>query len=68
MRQSGITNIQYIQRTMAMTVIEILTALYENIIEGLASYGYGVTGLHRPENDPTLGPCVATEKASGQLD
>jgi hypothetical protein len=51
-----------------MTVLEILTVLYEGIIDGLASYGYGVTGLPRPENEPTLGPCVATEKASGQLD
>ena len=37
-----------------MTVIEILTALYEGIFEGLASYGYGVTGLPRPENEPNL--------------
>ena len=34
-----------------MTVLEILTALCEGIFEGLASYGYAITGLARPEDD-----------------
>jgi hypothetical protein len=41
---------------MAMTVQEILTALYE----GLARFGLGMVGIPYPE-EPTLGPVVVTE-------
>ena len=33
---------------MAMTVSEILTALFDNIIEGLARMGCGMVGLPYP--------------------
>lgn len=32
-----------------MTVRETLTVLFEDIIEGLAAYGYGMTGMPRPD-------------------
>jgi hypothetical protein len=38
-------NILSILKTMAMTVLEILTALFNDFVEGLARYGCGVAGL-----------------------
>jgi hypothetical protein len=34
---------------MDMTVTEILTALFDDIIEGFARYGYAMTGMPLPE-------------------
>jgi hypothetical protein len=45
MRQSGITSTQYTQKMMDMTVRETLTVLFDYLIEGLARYGCGVTGM-----------------------
>jgi hypothetical protein len=39
---------QYIQRMMVMTVSETLTALFDDIIEGLARMGCGMVGLPYP--------------------
>jgi hypothetical protein len=39
---------QYIQRMMVMTVSETLTALFDDIIEGLARLGCGMVGLPYP--------------------
>jgi len=38
---------------MAMTVSAILTALFDNMIEGLARFGWGMVGVAYPiiEND-----------------
>lgn len=35
-----------------MTVQEILTALFDSIIEGLARFGCGIVGLPYPEDYP----------------
>ena len=41
-------NTQSIQRTMVMTVSETLTALFNDLIEGLARMGCGMVGLPYP--------------------
>lgn len=33
-----------------MTVTEILTALFDDLIKGFAMYGYAMTGMPFPEN------------------
>lgn len=42
-----------------MTVLEILTVLFNDIVEGLSRFGCGMVGLPYPENDPALGPVDA---------
>ena len=42
------TTTQYTQRMMVMTVSETLTALFDDIIEGLACLGCGMVGLPYP--------------------
>jgi len=37
--------IQYTQRTMAMTVLEILTVLFKQLYIGLALFGAGMGGI-----------------------
>jgi hypothetical protein len=39
------TTIQYIQRTMVMTVSETLTALFKQLYIGLALFGAGMGGI-----------------------
>jgi len=38
-------SILYTLRMMVMTVLETLTALFNDVLEGLARYGCGVAGL-----------------------
>jgi hypothetical protein len=35
---------------MDMTVTEILTVLFDDLIRGLAMYGYAMTGMPLPED------------------
>jgi Na+/H+-translocating membrane pyrophosphatase len=41
--------IQSIQKMMGPTVLAILTALFDDLIEGLARFGCGMVGLPYPD-------------------
>jgi len=48
--------IQSILKTMEPTVHAILTALLDDIVEGLARLGWGMAGIPYPEYFETISP------------